>query len=402
MPDDELIERLQAALAASPDDDVLALHVAELMINAGRKAEATAVIARVLASHPTSERGRSLMTLALTDTAVTPPPRADEDDDTFDWDAAEADVDGVVAPMFVTSEDVAGSASWEVERSAVTLDDVGGMADVKDRLHASFIAPLENEQLRALYGKTLRGGLLLYGPPGCGKSFIARALAGQLNAAFVNVAISDVLDMWVGSSERNLHDLFQFARLHAPTVLFIDELDALGRRRSSLVSDGLRNTVNQLLTELDGVRGGNDDVYVLAATNHPWDVDVALRRPGRFDRMLAVLPPDEEARSAIFRTHLRDRPVEAVDTGKLARLTKRFSGADVAYACDLAAERALLDSARSGNVRMIGMDDLEHAVGQIQPSTLAWFEAAKNVVSFANADGTYDDLRTYMKRERIL
>lgn len=160
--------------------------------------------------------------------------------------------------------------------------------------------------------------------------------------------------------------------------------------------------MNQLLTELDGVRGGNDDVYVLAATNHPWDVDVALRRPGRFDRMLAVLPPDEEARSAIFRTHLRDRPVEAVDTGKLARLTKRFSGADVAYACDLAAERALLDSARSGNVRMIGMDDLEHAVGQIQPSTLAWFEAAKNVVSFANADGTYDDLRTYMKRERIL
>ncbi|MEU8354113.1 ATP-binding protein, partial [Streptomyces sp. NPDC048845] len=183
---------------------------------------------------------------------------------------------------------------------------------------------------------------------------------------------------------------------------FLDELDALGAKRSRMAHSGLRNTVNQLLTELDGVNGGNDGVFVLAATNHPWDVDTALRRPGRLDRTLLVLPPDEPAREAILRYHLRDRPVAGVDLAELVRRTEDFSGADLAHLCESASERALMDSVRTGEVRMIGMPDLLEAAKQIRPSTDAWFASARNVAMFANEGGQYDDLLAYLKRKRKL
>ena len=214
---------------------------------------------------------------------------------------------------------------------------------------AAFLAPLRNPELRRVYGKSLRGGLLLYGPPGCGKTFIARAVAGELGAAFLSVSVNDVLDMWIGNSERNMHEIFRTARRQAPCVVFLDELDALGGKRSRSQSSGMRNTVNQLLTELDGVdAGANEGVFVLAATNVPWDVDIALRRPGRLDRTLLVLPPDGPAREAILRYHLRERPIENVDLGKLVKATDGLSGADLAHLCEAAAESALLDSARTG------------------------------------------------------
>lgn len=283
------------------------------------------------------------------------------------------------------------------------LADVGGMQEVKDRLEAAFLAPLRNPELRRLYGKNLRGGLLLYGPPGCGKTFIARAVAGELGANFMSVSISDVLDMWTGNSERNIREIFDTARRSAPCVLFFDELDGLGAKRSLTRNSGMRNTVNQLLTELDGVDGSaNDGVFVLGATNHPWDVDTALRRPGRFDRMLLVLPPDQEAREAVLGYHLRDRPIAGIDLGKLARRTEGFSGADLSYLCEAAAERALMESARTGEVRMIEMRDLLAAVKETKPSTGAWFATARNVAMFANEGGTYDELLAYLKRNKKL
>lgn len=285
---------------------------------------------------------------------------------------------------------------------AVRLADVGGMQEVKDRLEAAFLAPMRNPELRKLYGKSLRGGLLLYGPPGCGKTFIARAVAGELGANFINVSINDVLDMWIGNSERNMHEVFETARRQAPCVIFLDELDALGAKRSRTQHNGMRNTVNQLLTELDGVNDVNEGVFVLAATNVPWDVDIALRRPGRLDRTLLVLPPDGPAREAILRYHLRERPIESVDLGKLVKATEGFSGADLAHVCESAAESALLDSARTGTVRMINNKDLLGAAKAIRPSTEPWFAAARNVAMFANEGGTYDELLAYLKKARKL
>jgi SpoVK/Ycf46/Vps4 family AAA+-type ATPase len=400
--DGDLFDSLRAAVSAAPDDVRLRLHLAELLAERGRADEAIRELSEVLARDPASEDARALMTRLLQSPATEDDTTTGGDED-FKWDVAEADLGSALPPMFVDGDPAESAVdSWDVERADVTLDDVGGMQDVKERLEASFIAPLRNEELRKLYRKNLQGGLLLYGPPGCGKTFIARALAGELDAGFISVSIHDVLDMWIGRSERNLHDIFSIARRNAPCVVFIDEIDALGRRRSQISSDGMRTTVNQLLSELDGVDNQNENVYVLAATNHPWDVDVALRRPGRFDRMVLVLPPDAAARDVILRTHLKDRPIAGVDTGKLAQMTEGFSGADLAHVCETAGEKAMMEAVRTGEVRMIEMRDLEAALREVKPSTGPWFEAARNVVTFANSDGTYDDLLAYMKRRKLL
>ena len=310
--------------------------------------------------------------------------------------------------MFVGSEETAADGAsapaeaYDAERSPLKLADVAGMTQVKQRLEAAFLAPMRNPELRKLYGKSLRGGLLLYGPPGCGKTFIARAVAGELGARFMAVSFADIIDMFVGQSERNIHELFEIARRNSPCVLFLDEVDAIGQKRSQLRNTPMRSAVNQLLLELDDVDGGNDGVFLLAATNHPWDVDSALRRPGRFDRTLLVLPPDNAAREAIFRYHLRDRPVAGVNLGRLAKLTDGYSGADIAHICETASERALLDSINRGEARMIGQPDLEGAAGEVKPSLGAWFDTARNVALFANEGGAYDDLADYLKKRRLI
>ncbi|CAM5562422.1 ATP-binding protein [Streptomyces fumanus] len=433
--DSPLIQSLRTAVAAAPQDVPLRLHLAKLLLAAGAAEAAVTEVAVALQHAPGDTKARELMARAMGVPAAAPQPPvatppapqspADQSADRrpgFDWKAAEEEIGDAVTPRFVTApqtapqtapdtapeplaaDDGSGPGAWDVEDpGAVRLADVGGMTEVKDRLEAAFLAPLRNPELRRLYGKSLRGGLLLYGPPGCGKTFVARAVAGELGAHFLSVSVNDVLDMWVGNSERNMHEVFETARRRSPCVVFLDELDALGGKRSRTRSGGMRTTVNQLLTELDGVDAtANEGVFVLAATNAPWDVDLALRRPGRFDRTLLVLPPDAPAREAILRYHLRDRPIERVDLGRLVKLTDGFSGADLAHVCESAAETALLDSARTGTVRMIGMPDLLGAARQITPSTEPWFASARNVAMYANEGGQYDDLVTYLKRKRKL
>ena len=402
MADEDLLESLRRAVEASPGDAALRLHLAELLVRAGLGDEAVPHLASVLEREPTSAKARRLMAQAM---AVPQPaePVEPTDETDFDWSEAEEQLGDVAPPMFVDpSREETDVEAWEIERVGIKLDDVGGLADVKQRLELAFLGPLRNPELRRLYGKSLRGGLLLYGPPGCGKSFIARALAGELGAGLISLSIHDVLDMWVGRSEQNLHELFQLARRNAPCVLFVDELDALGQRRSQLHNSAMRTTVNSLLAELDGAESDNEGVFVLGATNHPWDVDTALRRPGRFDRMVLVLPPDEPAREAIFRTHLRDRPVANIDLGKLARSTDGYSGADIAHVCEAAAEFALSEALKTGERRLIEMRDLEGALREVRPSTGPWLEAARNVVLFANSDGSYDDLRAYLKQRKLV
>lgn len=413
--DDAVLASLEAAVEAKPDDLTLRLHLAELLIEANRSSDAIRHTAAALAFDPESAEARSLMARAMGAPGPELPGRAGlehavdnqavgtTDGTAFDWGQAEVELGDVVPPMFVdgSTEDGAAASAYDVEPTGLRLSDVGGMATVKKRLEAAFLAPMRNPELQKLYGKSLRGGLLLYGPPGCGKTFLARAVAGELGASFLAVSLSDVLDMYIGNSEKNVHELFETARAAAPCVLFLDELDGIGQKRSMTRNSGMRTTVNQLLTELDGVDGTNEGVFVLAATNHPWDVDPALRRPGRLDRSLLVLPPDRDAREAIFTYHLKHRPVERIDLRRLAKRTDGYSGADIAHICDSATETALLDSVESGEIRMINMADLEGALGEVRPSIRPWMETARNVALFANQSGEYDELAGFLRKQGL-
>ena len=229
-----------------------------------------------------------------------------------------------------------------------------------------------------------------------------RAIAGELGAGFMSVTLADVLSKWLGESEQLIHQSFQEARQNTPVVLFFDEIDALGGKRSSGQSQSFRNVVNQMLHEMDGVDTDNDGLFVLAATNTPWDVDPALLRPGRFDRVVLVLPPDFEARMAIMELNLRDRPIEGIDLERIADATDGFSGADLTHLCETASEKALADSLRTGQVRPITMKDLLTARKEIKPSIGPWLESARNVALYANQDGRYDDLVAYLKKVKRL
>ena len=333
--------------------------------------------------------------------------RADDVTASYDWSQAENELRDVLPSMFLgdagsTSAGLDEARAYDAEHAGLTLADVAGMTEVKKRLEAAFLAPMRNPELRKLYGKSLRGGLLLYGPPGCGKTFIARAVAGELGARFITVSFADLIDMFVGRSERNIHELFEVARRNSPCVVFLDEVDAIGQKRSQLRNTPMRSAVNQLLLELDDVASDNTGIFLLAATNHPWDVDSALRRPGRFDRTLLVLPPDGQAREEVFRFHLRDRPVAGIDLARLSRLTDGYSGADIAHICETAAERALLDSVSRGEPRLIGQADLEASVSEVRPSLGTWFDTARNVALFANEGGAYDDLVAYLRKRRLI
>ena len=447
MEPEPLLDSLRNAVAAMPDDVPLRLHLATMLLRARQRNEAVRHLGAVLQREPgNAEAIRLLTSTGETADPPQPPPGeaglpadrgpgsplsstgpfpvqdgqpqggpggggrdepAGDPADGYDWSQAEDELRDVLPAMFVgeagsVSAGIDEARAYDAEAAGLTLADVAGLDEVKKRLEAAFLAPMRNPELRKLYGKSLRGGLLLYGPPGCGKTFIARAVAGELGARFITVSFADLIDMFVGRSERNIHELFDVARRNAPCVVFLDEVDAIGQKRSQLRNTPIRSAVNQLLLELDDVASDNTGVFLLAATNHPWDVDSALRRPGRFDRTLLVLPPDGPAREGVFRYHLRDRPVAGIDLARLSKMTDGYSGADIAHICESAAERALLDSVRLGEPRLIGQADLEGAVGEVRPSLGTWFETARNVALFANEGGAYDDLVAYLRKRRLI
>jgi len=285
----------------------------------------------------------------------------------------------------------------QVEKPAIAFPDVGGMEAVKDEIRLKIIYPLKQPELYKAYGKAIGGGILMYGPPGCGKTYLARATAGEINSGFLSVGINDVLDMWLGNSERNLHDLFEQARRNQPCVLFFDEVDALAASRADLRQNSSRMVINQFLSELDGVRSSNEGVLILAATNAPWHLDSAFRRPGRFDRILFVPPPDAEARAAILRLLCRGKPVEDIDYDHLAKKTENFSGADLMAVVDVAIEKKLAEAMKVGIPKPLTTKDLASAAGGVKPSTKEWFSTARNYALYANEGGLYDDILKYMK-----
>lgn len=393
MTSPELIESLRRALEFAPNDIALRQHLMQLLETLGRHNEAVEEAERILKI----DSGNADALRVVNSIRSPPSPNAPTDDELALREMATQL--GEIASSPVTTE---SESPLEPTAVTVTFADVGGMADVKERLEAAFVVPLRHPELRDAFGSELRGGIMLYGPPGCGKTYLGKALAGELGARFLSVSITDVVTMWFGESEKNVHSIFELARKNAPVVLFFDEIDALGFKRSRIPSAVGRGVINQLLAELDGVASNNFGIFVVGSTNHPWDVDVALRRPGRFDRMMLVLPPDHDARETILGVHLRDRRVGALDLPRLADMSEGLSGADLAYACRRASEDALVKSSKAGAIIPIEQRDLETALSQVVPSVLPWLEMAKNVVRFANTDGSYDELKSYLTLRKML
>jgi transitional endoplasmic reticulum ATPase len=271
------------------------------------------------------------------------------------------------------------------------------MEDLKDEIRIKIILPMDHPELYKAYGKTAGGGVLLYGPPGCGKTHLARATAGEIKAGFLSVGLNDVLEMWLGNSERNLHGLFEQARQHAPCVLFFDEVDALAASRSDLKTHGGRQVINQFLSEMDGIDSKNDGVLILAATNAPWHLDPAFRRPGRFDRILFVPPPDLAARAGILRILLKGKPVKDIDYDQLAKKTDKLSGADLKGVVDQAVEAKLREALKAGGIKPLTTKDLLTAASTVKSSTREWFATARNYALYSNQGGIYDDILTYLK-----
>ncbi|MDT3401482.1 AAA family ATPase [Mucilaginibacter terrae] len=283
-----------------------------------------------------------------------------------------------------------------IEKPDINFSHIGGMDEIKDDIRIKIIEPLANPELFKAFGKKAGGGILMYGPPGCGKTYLSRATAGEISSKFMNIGIEEVLDMWVGNSEKNLHEKFEIARQNNPCVMFFDEIDALGSKRSDLRQSAGRNLINQFLQEMDGIDSKNEGVLILGATNSPWHIDSAFLRPGRFDRIIFVPPPDLSARTSIVEMMLRDKPAESMDYGKIASKTDGFSGADLKLLIDLATEEKLRQSMRSGKIEKITQSDVLNAVKKVRPSTKEWFNTARNYALYSNTSGMYDDIKAYL------
>ena len=411
----EAEDEYRQAIAMSPDDVKLKIGLARAFYQQGKSSHATVVLEALLKqpSPPPAAQllyARLLARAGQFDRAGKRYTQAVEADPSLADDELAARL-GVIAPdkrgraaqlqaalQETAFEDPTAPQSVNTERPKTTFNDVGGMDRVKQDIRVKIIHPLEHAAVYAAYGKKAGGGILMYGPPGCGKTHLARATAGEIRANFIPVGISDVLDMWIGSSERNLRSLFEQARRSRPCVLFFDEVDALAASRSDMRASSGRHLINQFLAEMDGIGNSNDGVLILAATNAPWHVDPAFRRPGRFDRIIFVPPPDASARAAILRIHLRDRPLGDIDHDLLATKTEGFSGADLRAVVETAVEEKLLEAISHGVPMPITTIDLVKAAEKLKPSTSEWFASAKNYATYANQGGAYDDVLTYLKR----
>ena len=446
LPGDDALQALREALRASPNNTALRLHFADTLLSRGHAAEAEKEYREGLVHAPNSlpmklglaraffQQGKQSHALVIVEDLVKQPNaparafllhakllagvgeveqavreyrRAIELDQSI-ADLAFASRLGIGATE-QESEVVEGKvrAAWgededaaprqEIERPKINFTDVGGMEKVKEEIRLKIIHPLTHPELYKAYGKATGGGILMYGPPGCGKTHLARATAGEIKAAFISVGINDVLDMWIGNSERNLHSLFEQAREHKPCVLFFDEVDALGASRSDMRHHAGRQLINQFLAEMDGVKSANDGVLILAATNAPWHLDSAFRRPGRFDRVLFVPPPDAAARAAILRLQCKGKPLEEVDFDSVAKKADAFSGADLKAVVDVAVERKLQEAMKTGVPKPLTSKDLAAAAGTLKPTTKEWFATARNYALYSNQGGIYDDILQYLK-----
>jgi AAA+ superfamily predicted ATPase len=407
---DDRIDDLRKAVEASPDDDLLRLILAESLVNAeeieaaldqyvvlldqqGLSDDQLVTVGELAAANDRLALLRSCLEAARQAGVVEGTGRLQQLVD--EMIARRSGVKVKVGPE--TGEPVID----DVGKESTTFDQVGGMEEIKRVIHRMVILPLSRPELYQKYGRKSGGGVMLYGPPGCGKTLLARATAGECGLPFVNVRIEDVMDPYLGVSERNLHAAFERARASAPCVLFLDELDALAFARHKHGGSESRRLVDVLLQELDAIGSENDGLLVLAATNAPWDVDEAMLRPGRFDRVIFVPPPDEPARADILSVLLKAVPSADLDLKALAGETPMLSGADLRALVERSVDRVIDEALSTGGEPPVSMTHLTEALSQVKPSTLDWLHRVQAYVEFANHAERYDDVAKYLRTRDV-
>ncbi len=301
---------------------------------------------------------------------------------------------------FTSQENINAVNDFTLKKKPTTkFSDVAGLEELKERIKLKVIEPLKNPELFKLFGKKFGGGILMYGPPGCGKSFIAEATAGEAKVHYFNVKASDIKGKYVGETEQNITRLFKIARENQPCIIFFDEFEALGRERNDAVGHD-KAMVSQLLTEIDSVGNKNQQIMVLAATNEPWSIDLALRREGRFGNTLFVPPPDLEGRATILKNNLKDKPLEDdFDFEFLAKITDLYSGADLIEVCNTAIENVLSHCLEKKAIRKITTDDLLKVIHKKKELiTLSWFRKALEIIHLNNNQDSFNELIEYTSK----
>ncbi|MGI9240207.1 MAG: AAA family ATPase [Verrucomicrobiales bacterium] len=280
----------------------------------------------------------------------------------------------------------------DLDAPTIDFNDVGGMCRLKEDIRMKIVHPIKNPQLFKAYGIQAGGSMLLYGPPGCGKSLLGEALDGEVNASFYTLGLHQLLDAGIGRAEKQLHEIFHIAKMNAPSVLFLDEVDAIAGFRNGAGDSNRSPLLNQLLHELDEVSKCADGVLVIAATSAPWLLDPALHRAGRFDRRICVGPPCESDRVDIIRV-LRNRiPVTDLDAEAIAAATPGFSGAELSAVFENAAERAIAASIKVGCFQPLTTGLILSEVARMRPSGEQWMELARNEVEKARVSESFRPL----------
>jgi len=257
------------------------------------------------------------------------------------------------------------------EKPKLRFDDIAGLEDVKEQIRIKMIFPFSFPEKAKKYKVKTGGGILLYGPPGTGKTMIAKAVAGELDATFFAIAPSEILNKWVGESEKNIRKLFESARNCPKAVVFIDEVESLiPKRRDAEAGSVMARVVPQILAELDGFEAREgQNVMFMGATNEPWNIDYAMLRPGRLDEKIYVGLPDPAARKKVLELNLKDIPLcEDVDQAALAARLEGYSGADIAYLCRKVSEQTFLESVELAHERPVADADFQKVLKTLRPS----------------------------------
>lgn len=324
-----------------------------------------------------------------------------EEDEQISEELEENKDSNTVIPLRVIEGKRRGHISLDEDKETnITFSDVGGLDELKETIRMKIIKPFSTPGLFEKFKKKSGGGILLFGPPGCGKTFIAKATAGECRASFIPVHITDILDPYLGVSSKNIKDIFANARTKRPCILFFDEIDTIGYNRAKLTGEHMRPIIDQLLVEIEGIESSTEKMLIIGATNMPWDVDPALRRPGRFDRMIFVMPPDVHARKEIFVLKLQGRPIEDLDYMELARRTELYSGADIENVVELAAENVIDSIMKTGVEKKISMTDLIFAIDKTKPSTLDWLKTMETYIKYGNSSSMFSDVDMFIRKHK--